>query len=477
MKKSFLYANISDTEWLDNTAFYGGDTGWACQGDDFMDFSAVLGTDDWLGPNPHNDGPWPTWLGFLWGFKTWNNNKPSVTWSMDNMWTAESPNPGGWKGGSESAAIAGLRDAISNDEVSIISGIAHANSRMSLDVFDSSWESEYHNTKPFFIHDYGCHCGDMDASDDGVLHSMLFHSDTELAFGCTYNTCYGWGNLQSTNSSSALQTKLFWDYFLDETNNSGNSLNWQLGKAHAWSKDIMAPTIDWDFQYGTWRAILQGCLLFADPGQRLRPPNAPPEKPTTPAGVTEGITGIEYEFSSSTIDQEGEQIWYKFNWGDGAETDWIGPYDSGDTIKASHTWNTEDYYNIKVKAKDEKGGQSKWSDSLSIHILQAATLNVEIMSGGFQKVNAAIKNMGSVDANDVSWTISLEGGVVIQGKETNGNIDRILPGEEIVVSSNPVFGFGRTNIKIDAEITESWDDRCQKGRIFLFWIWVRPSGP
>ena len=84
---------------------------------------------------------------------------------------------------------------------------------------------------PFFLHDYGCHCGDMDGADDGVLHSMLFHDDTELAFATVYNTCYGYGNFDTTNSSSALQQKSFWDYLFDVANNSGSTLNWQLGKA------------------------------------------------------------------------------------------------------------------------------------------------------------------------------------------------------------------------------------------------------
>ena len=152
--------------------------------------------------------------------------------------------------------------------------MAHANSDISMDVYNTDWEANYHNTKPFFLHDFGCHCGDMSASDDGVLHSMLFHSDTELAFACVMNTCYGWGNLYSTNCSSGLQQKLFWDYFFNYSK-CGGSINWQLGKAQAFSKDAMAPTIDWDSSYGTWRSIIQGCLLFGDPAQRIKPPVQP----------------------------------------------------------------------------------------------------------------------------------------------------------------------------------------------------------
>jgi len=265
MTKSFYYADSGDIDYFDNAAFYGGNTGWACQGDDFIDYSAIKGTDRWLGPSP---SPHPSWLGFQYGFETWNAENPGNEYNMSVAWTAEPPNPG-WKGGSGPAAITGLKNAINNDHVAIISGMAHATQHASYDVPSGSWESDYHNTKPFFIHDYGCHCGDMDATDDGVLHSMLFHSDTELAFACVYNTGFGWGNLYSTKSSSALQQKLFWAYMFDVTNNSGSSMNWQLGKAMAHSRDTMAPTIDWG---GSWREIIQCCLLFGDPAQRIKPP-------------------------------------------------------------------------------------------------------------------------------------------------------------------------------------------------------------
>jgi hypothetical protein len=296
MKKSFYYADNADRDYLENAAFYGGDTGWNCQGDDFEDYSAIYGLDHWLGPNPGAD-PYPPWLGFQYGFDTWNQQNVGAEYDMTVMWTAEPPNPGGWMGGSSSSAITGLRDAISNDAVTLLSGIAHANYNMSLDVSYTSWENSYHNTKPFFIHDYGCHCGDMDAGDDGVLHSMLFHSDTELAFACVYNTGYGWGNFDCTCSSSALQQKSFWDYMFDVANNSGSTDNWQLGKAMAYARDLMAPTID--YSGGSWRETIQCCLLFGDPAQTIKPPAVPALFLTFPAGLPEGRQdpGLAYTIS------------------------------------------------------------------------------------------------------------------------------------------------------------------------------------
>jgi len=270
LTKSFYYADSLDSNYFDNAAFYGGDTGWPTEGDDLIDYSAIKGTNNWLGPSPGANGPFPTWAGFQYGFETWNTVNPNDQFDLSVKWTAEPPNPGGWQGGSTSAAITGLKNAINNDTVTLLSGIAHANVQMSLDVSASAWESQYTNTKPFFLHDYGTHCGDFNAADDGVIESMLFRSDTKLAFACIYNTGYGWGQFDDTNSSSAFQQKEFWDYFFDLENHSGTPGNWQLGKGQAWSKDRMAATINWDSSSGSWRGVIECCLLFGDPAQTLK---------------------------------------------------------------------------------------------------------------------------------------------------------------------------------------------------------------
>ena len=478
MTKSFYYADSGDIDYLENLGFYGGDMGWACEGDTWIDYCAIMGADDYFGPNPGDHGPYPSWLGFQYGFETWNSNNPSIPYNLSVKWTCEPPNPG-WDGGSPAEAIAGFKDAINNGQVTLIAGVAHADADMSLDVQYGSWESDYHNTKPFFIHDWGCHCGDMDAghNGDGILHSMLFHSDTELAFACIYNTCYGWGSFQDTNSSSAIQMKAFFDYLLDTENNSEYPSNWQLGKAMAWSKDVMAPTVNWTYSSapGSWRGVFQGCLLFGDPAQLIKPTNAAPEQPDKPQGPTEGITFIEYEYSSVAIETEGEQIFYLFDWNDGTNSGWIGPYNSGQTGYSTHAWNEEGYYDIRVKSKDINGGESVWSDPLNVHILQAPKMDIGLISGGLFKINAVIRNIGSVDATNVDWVINLEGGAFM-GKESTGTIDIIPAGNEVTVTSEFILGLGNTEVTVEATIPESSDSRTQDGKIYLFYIWINPSG-
>jgi len=94
--------------------------------------------------------------------------------------------------------------------------------------------------------------------------------------------------------------------------------------------------------------------------------NSPPDKPNTPVGPTNGKPGISYSYSSSAIDPNGEPIFYMFDWDDGTLSEWIGPFDSGQTITASHTWINKGTYAVKVKAKDIYGGESFWSDPLTI---------------------------------------------------------------------------------------------------------------
>lgn len=473
MTKSFYYANNSnDKDYFDNAAFYGGDTTWNCQGDDCIDYSAIKGTSNWLGPNPGAHGQYPGWLEFNYGFETWNEVNPGNEYNLSVKWTAEPPNPG-WQGGSESVAIAGLKNAINNDQVTLISGIAHANAQMSLDVYMSSWEANYHNTKPFFIHDYGCHCGDMDAEADGVLGVMLFHSDTELAFGCIYNTCYGWGSFDDTNSSSSLQQKLFWDYLFDIANNSGSTMNWQLGKAMAYSKDMMAPTINWTYSGapGSWRGIIQGCLLFGDPAQRVKTMTRPPETPERPSGPTIGNVEVGYTFSTRTTDPDDDQVYYQWNWGDETSSDWIGPFNSGVMANASHSWTDVDTYEIRVKAKDMYNVESEWSDPLMVYIVNVPILEIGNISGGsFFKISVVIKNNGSTDAVSVEWSITLDGGFILLGKKTTGRMITIPAGDEVTITSDPIFGIGKTMLRVTVETSGSSDATEQEAFVLLFFI-------
>jgi hypothetical protein len=85
----------------------------------------------------------------------------------------------------------------------------------------------------------------------------------------------------------------------------------------------------------------------------------PPAQPTKPVGPTLGIWNIEYTYTSSTTEPDNEQIYYQFNWGDGSNSGWLGPYNSGQSGSGSHIWTELGTYNVTVKAKDTWGATYK----------------------------------------------------------------------------------------------------------------------
>lgn len=94
----------------------------------------------------------------------------------------------------------------------------------------------------------------------------------------------------------------------------------------------------------------------------------PPAKPTRPAGPSLGIWHVQYSYSSTTTEPDNEQIYYLFDWDDGSHSGWIGPYNSGQTGVATHTWTELGTYNVTVKARDIWGATSVWSEPLQVTI-------------------------------------------------------------------------------------------------------------
>jgi len=108
---------------------------------------------------------------------------------------------------------------------------------------------------------------------------------------------------------------------------------------------------------------------FCDPSLALREdyitPSEPPQKPTL-VGPRNGKTGISYTFNATTTDPDRNQVSYLFDWGDGSVSEWIGPVDSGTMVSATHTWEEKANFTVRVKAKDEHGYESDWSDPLTV---------------------------------------------------------------------------------------------------------------
>jgi hypothetical protein len=83
-------------------------------------------------------------------------------------------------------------------------------------------------------------------------------------------------------------------------------------------------------------------------------------------GPTEGKVGEEYTYCVTAIDPDYNLLYVQWDWDDGPQTDWLGPYSSGDEICNNHSWDSQRTYRIKVKIKDEYGAEVE--DTLEVKI-------------------------------------------------------------------------------------------------------------
>jgi hypothetical protein len=80
-----------------------------------------------------------------------------------------------------------------------------------------------------------------------------------------------------------------------------------------------------------------------------------------------------------------------------------------------------------------------------------STIEIQDITGGFLKVHAGIKNIGTTTLTNITWSITFTGGLVILGKDSTGTIPSIEPGATIDISSKLILGLGNTILTITAD--------------------------
>jgi hypothetical protein len=94
------------------------------------------------------------------------------------------------------------------------------------------------------------------------------------------------------------------------------------------------------------------------------------KNPMKPIGKFRIDKGVKYSYSTFTVDIANDKLFYVFDWGDGTNSGWLGPINSGETVEASHMWTEEGKYDIKVNAMDSYGELSGWSDPLAVAMVK-----------------------------------------------------------------------------------------------------------
>jgi hypothetical protein len=150
--------------------------------------------------------------------------------------------------------------------------------------------------------------------------------------------------------------------------------------------DVTSPTHGEIFNHGTYITYTPDADFFGDDGFsytisdgnggtdsadvtiEVLNVNDPPNTPDIPDGPTEGKPGVTYTYTAVTDDIDGDEVAYLFSWGDGTTSGWTQFYPSGKEASATHAWSKQGSYLVTVKAKDDKGLESDYSDPLDVVI-------------------------------------------------------------------------------------------------------------
>lgn len=176
---------------------------------------------------------------------------------------------------------------------------------------------------------------------------------TELSSNSTVPSNYGYIEWDVTEDVKS--------FISEQVENFG----WQIMDEHHWGNNDVPVTYFRTKEYNGVNPYLEVDVT------------ARPDTPERPSGETSGKMGVEYNYTTYTTDADGDLVYYKWDWGDGNFSDWLGPYNPGEVVSASHIWQ-KGCYEIRVKAMDINGVESYyWSEPLEVKM--PYSYNIPIM--------------------------------------------------------------------------------------------------
>ena len=136
----------------------------------------------------------------------------------------------------------------------------------------------------------------------------------------------------------------------------------------------------------------------------------------------------------------------------------------------SFSYATDGVYNIRARAKDINDRVSGWSPSHSITIYALPTLEIRAITAKIGHAKITIKNNGKVNVPLCNWSISIENGMVLLGKQTTGSFQNLDVGQTTSLQSNLVFGYGKPTITVKLETQEQVFEKSRTVNLILFFI-------
>jgi hypothetical protein len=155
----------------------------------------------------------------------------------------------------------------------------------------------------------------------------------------------------------------------DENGESIESYDWKFFDEDGWRNDLGAtPTYIYN-ETGRYNISLrvtddESATNINTTFALIAKPNTPPSKPEV-TGPQNGTINVSYNFTVVSTDEDGDEIKYTIDWGDGntTESDFLP---SGVPFIAAHKWINSGEYTIKITADDNS---TITTDELTIEII------------------------------------------------------------------------------------------------------------
>jgi len=132
---------------------------------------------------------------------------------------------------------------------------------------------------------------------------------------------------------------------------------------------------------------------------------------------------------------------------------WAWTFGDGDTStdqNPTHTYTTAGDFTVTLTVTDSLAATASDETIATITPAPEPVIQIGAITGGLFKVNAVIMNIGLGAATDVAWSMKLDGGLILVGKETTGSIPTIAAGGQVTISSGLIIGLGKTTITVTA---------------------------
>jgi len=152
-------------------------------------------------------------------------------------------------------------------------------------------------------------------------------------------------------------------------------------------ENVVIIDMEEEFENGEQRIYLPSLFEPTD--------NQPPIAPNLPNCPQKLRIFKKYVFkveNTTDPDNDWDEIYYKFDWGDGTESNWFNKKMSDDGF-VFHRWKKLGEYEIRLKAKDIYGNESDWSDPEPIQITLLRDSNRPILDFIRDLINNLFQNL------------------------------------------------------------------------------------